>query len=94
MKIMKAIDDESLTVSDIKKRVDGEFHLSKPRAKRTLKDHCVAVQGANTRSNAEMDRIEKDVRQMTLDQQQYDAEIKAKQPQASPSTQNQRFDTN
>jgi len=79
MNIMKSIDDESLTVADIKKQVDEQFHSMQKETETILHDHLVVVEGANVKSNAEMDRIEEEVKQMTIAQQQYDAEMKAKQ---------------
>jgi len=77
MNIMKSIDDESLTVADIKKQIDEQFHSMQKETETILHDHLVVVEGANAKSNAEMDRIEEEVKQMTLQQQQYDAETAA-----------------
>jgi len=84
MNIMKSIDDESLTVADIKKQVDEQFHSMQKETEHILHDHLVVVEGANAKSNAEMDRIEEEVKQMTIAQQQYDAEVKAKQAAQQP----------
>jgi len=84
MNIMKSIDDESLTVADIKKQVDEQFHSMQKETEHILHDHLVVVEGANAKSNAEMDRIEEEVKQMTIAQQQYDAELKANQAAQQP----------
>jgi hypothetical protein len=57
MNIMKSIDDESLTVAAIKKQVDKQFHSMQKETENILHDHLVVVEGANAKSNAEMDRI-------------------------------------
>merc|ERR1740117_1231460 len=81
MNIMKSIDNEALTVADIKKQVDEQFHSMQKETEGTLHDHLVVKTNANAKSNAEMDRIEAEVKQMTLEQQKYDAELAAKKQQ-------------
>merc|ERR1711865_800663 len=81
MNIMKSIDNESLTVADIKKQVDEQFHSMQKETEGILHDHLVVKTNANAKSNAEMDRIEAEVEQMTLEQQKYDAELAAKKQQ-------------
>lgn len=75
MNIMKSIDNEALTVADIKKQVDEQFHSMQKETEGILHDHLVVKTNANAKSNAEMDRIEAEVKQMTLEQQKYDAEM-------------------
>merc|ERR1719331_1402597 len=80
--IMQSIDDESLTVADIKKTVKEQFEGMEKETEQILHDHLVAVEGANLKSNAEMDRIEAEVHEMTKAQQKYDAEMAAQQEAA------------
>merc|ERR1719181_1944690 len=85
--IMKSIDDESLTVADIKKTVNKQFKEMEKETEQILHDHLVVVEGANAKSNAEMDRIEAEVQEMTKAQQKYDEEMaeKKKAAGAAPS---------
>jgi len=80
--IMQSIDDESLTVADIKKIVKEQFEGMEKETEQILHDHLVVVEGANMKSNAEMDRIEAEVHEMTKAQQKYDAEMAAQQEAA------------
>merc|ERR1719504_171569 len=80
--IMQSIDDESLTVADIKKTVNKQFKEMEKETEQILHDHLVVVEGANAKSNAEMDRIEAEVREMTKAQEKYDAKMAAKQEAA------------
>merc|ERR1719352_1937190 len=80
--IMQSIDDESLTVTDIKKTVNKQFKEMEKETEQILHDHLVVVEGANAKSNAEMDRIEAEVREMTKAQEKYDAKMAAKQEAA------------
>jgi len=77
MKITKSIDDESLTVADIKKTVDTQFGAMQKDIEGILHAHLVVVEGANMRSNAEMDRIEKEVQEEISAQAAYDAQLQA-----------------
>jgi uncharacterized protein YoxC len=85
--IMQSIDDESLTVADIKKTVNKQFKEMEKETEQILHDHLVVVEGANAKSNAEMDRIEAEVQEMTQAQQKYDEEMaeKKKAAGAAPS---------
>merc|ERR1719305_2172511 len=80
--IMQSIDDESLTVAEIKKTVKEQFEGMEKETEQILHDHLVVVEGANLKSNAEMDRIEAEVHEMTKAQQKYDAEMAAQQQAA------------
>merc|ERR1719353_1968155 len=80
--IMQSIDDESLTVADIKKTVKEQFEGMEKETEQILHDHLIVVEGANVKSNAEMDRIEAEVHEMTKAQQKYDAEMAAQQQAA------------
>merc|ERR1719353_2675016 len=80
--IMKSIDDESLTVADIKKSVNKQFKEMEKETEQILIDHLVVVEGANAKSNAEMDRIEAEVQEMTKAQQKYDEEMAEKKKAA------------
>merc|ERR1719174_1877228 len=85
--IMQSIDDESLTVADIKKTVNKQFKEMEKETEQILHDHLIVVEGANAKSNAEMDRIEAEVQEMTKAQQKYDEEMaeKKKAAGAAPS---------
>jgi len=72
--ILKSIDDESLTVADIKQQVDKQFTNMQDEIDTILHDHLVVVEGANAKSNAEMDRIEQEVQAQLKAQQLYDNE--------------------
>jgi hypothetical protein len=72
--ILQSIDDESLTVADIKQQVDKQFTNMQNEIDTILHDHLVVVEGANTKSNAEMDRIEQEVQAQLKAQQLYDNE--------------------
>jgi len=72
-KIMNEIDNESLTVADIKQQVDKCFSFMQGKISSILHDHLVVVEGANTKSHAEMDRIEAELQEMMLAQQAYDS---------------------
>jgi len=74
--IMKSIDDESLTVADIKKHVDKQFSGMETEIESILHNHLVVVEGANAKSSAEIDRIEKEVHDEIASQQAYDNELK------------------
>jgi uncharacterized protein YoxC len=80
--IMQSIDDESLTVADIKKTVKEQFEGMEKETEQILHDHLIVVEGANAKSNAEMDRIEAEVHEMTKAQQKYDTEMAAQQEAA------------
>merc|ERR550514_1693833 len=80
--IMQSIDDESLTVADIKKTVNKQFNEMEKETEQILHDHLVVVEGANAKSNAEMDRIEAEVHEMTKAQQKYDEEVAEKKKAA------------
>merc|ERR1719353_2168597 len=80
--IMQSIDDESPTVADIKKTVKEQFEGMEKETEQILHDHLIVVEGANVKSNAEMDRIEAEVHEMTKAQQKYDAEMAAQQEAA------------
>jgi hypothetical protein len=75
MNIMQHIDNQNLTVADIKKEVKGTFDSLEKETEQILHDHLVVVEGANAKSNAEMDRIEREVAAMTEREQEYDAEL-------------------
>merc|ERR1719352_1845714 len=80
--IMQSIDDESLTVADIKKTVNKQFKEMEKETEQILHDHLIVVEGANAKSNAEMDRIEAEVQEMTKAQQKYDEEMAEKKKAA------------
>jgi hypothetical protein len=72
-KIMNEIDNESLKVADIKQQVEKYFSNMQGEISSILHDHLVVVEGANTKSHAEMDRIEAELQEMMLAQQAYDS---------------------
>merc|ERR1719182_1007782 len=80
--IMQSIDDESLTVAEIKKTVNKQFKEMEKETEQILHDHLIVVEGANAKSNAEMDRIEAEVHEMTKAQQKYDEEMAEKKKAA------------
>jgi len=75
--IVKAIDNEAFTVAEIKKSVEKEFTEMQTEIEKVLHAHLVIVEGANARSNAEMDRIEKEVQEEITNQAAYDEQLKA-----------------
>merc|ERR1719451_20578 len=82
MNIMQHIDNQNLSVADIKKEVKGTFDSLEKETEQILHDHLVVVEGANAKSNAEMDRIEAEVQEMTKAQQKYDEEMAEKKKAA------------
>merc|ERR1712093_962974 len=89
--IMQSIDDESLTVADIKKTVNKQFEEMEKETEQILHDHLVVVEGANAKSNAEMDRIEREVAAMTEREEKYDVEQKKEQKNALPVMEDRTF---
>merc|ERR1712100_505207 len=71
----------------IKKTVNKQFKEMEKETEQILHDHLIVVEGANAKSNAEMDRIEAEVQEMTKAQQKYDEEMaeKKKAAGAAPS---------
>jgi len=65
MNVAGIISDKSLFVSDIKEKAFQVFCALQGEVEEILNAHLVQVEGANEWSNAEMDRIEEEVRQMS-----------------------------
>jgi hypothetical protein len=85
IRIMKHIDNENLTVADIKHEVKDQFESLEKETEQILHDHLVVVEGANAKSNAEMDRIEREVAAMTEREEKYDVEQKKDEKNAAPA---------
>jgi len=81
MNVSAIIDDNSLFVSDIKQVIFEVFCGLQSETEAILHTHLVVVEGANEYSNAEMDRIEEMVRQMSaarttlIEQQELNEEL-------------------
>jgi len=68
----KTIDDEKLTVADIKKTVDKQFKAMEEEVEGILHDHLVTVTDANKKSQAAMQQIEEAITAELEDQEKTD----------------------